>query len=40
MTVQNVAVGTAPTFSLNQANGVLLSFVNERFVGKKNGMKC
>lgn len=36
MTVQNLAVGRAPIFSsLNQANSVLLGFVNERFVEKK-----
>lgn len=39
MTVQNLAVGRVPVFSsLNQANSVLLGFVNEKFV-EKNGMK-
>lgn len=33
MTVQNLAVGLVPILSaLNQANSVLLGFVNERFV--------
>lgn len=36
MTVQNLAAGRVPVFSsLNQANSVLLGFVNERFVEKK-----
>lgn len=40
MTVQNILVGRAPIFSsLNQANGLLLSFVNERFVEKKKKKK-
>lgn len=36
MTVQNLAVGRVPVFSsLNQANSLLLGFVNEKFVEKK-----